>query len=634
MITSKTARYAKRLHDMPFGTTLVDGKFQSRLWAPSAQRVDFCLYSQNGSEKILPTTAAPGGWFTLDSCPEAKVGDLYHFIIDGGLRVPDPASRRQPQGVHGPSEITDPTSFKWKDSDWRGKPFSSVAIYELHVGTFTPEGTFKAAQRKLKYLKAQGWTAIELMPLWECPGKASWGYDGTLPFAIQARYGTPDDLKNFIQEAHRLGLLVYCDSVWNHFGPEGNYLYAYAKQFFNPLHKTPWGDAINFDSDGREVVRPFYVNLALFLLEEYNFDGIRADAVHAIVDTSEKHILTEIIEAVAWGPGKTRQRHLMFEEERNTVRWFRKGKSNKGKGIDAVWNDDFHHAVHVHLTGETHGYYREYAKATCGTSSTEFLGRCLAQLFGHQGHTLKNGHIRGESSKHIPLKRGVNFLQNHDQIGNRAMGERLASLTHTRALRASAAIYLLSPGVVMTFMGEEWGCKTPFFFFCDLGPQLNPLVTEGRRNEFREFPSFTDPAQRELIPDPCSLTTFERSKLNWSDLHQPEHRRMRLHYRQLLKLRQAEIVPLIDNVVVPAKGKKTGPSYTVLADGKLEVCWPLTDGRKLMVFINLTDDPTVSEKLARALNSGNQARVIYATDKRGLVAGKMKPWSVTWLLID
>jgi malto-oligosyltrehalose trehalohydrolase len=616
---------------MPVGTTLVNGKFRSNLWAPDAKSVDFCLYLPDGTEVIEPMSSVGLGWFSLAKLPQARVGYLYHFIIDGVKRVPDPASRRQPKGVHGPSEITDPTSYKWKDANWRGKSFNSAAIYELHVGTFTPEGTFKAAQGKLKYLKRQGFTAIELMPLWECPGRASWGYDGTLPFAIEERYGTPEDLKNLIQEAHRLGLLVYIDSVWNHFGPKGNYFYEYAGQFFNPNHQTPWGAAINFDSEGKEAVRAYYINLALYWLEEYNFDGIRADAVHAIVDTSEKHILTEIIEAVANGPGKTRQRHLMFEEERNTVRWFRKGKSNRAKGIDAVWNDDFHHAVHVQLTGETHGYYREYAESTCGTSSTEFLGRCLAQLFGHQGHTLKNGHVRGECSKNTPLKRGVNFIQNHDQIGNRALGDRLSSLTHTRAVKASAAIYLLSPGTVMTFMGEEWGCKTPFFFFCDLGDELNPKVTEGRRNEFREFPAFTDPAQRKLIPDPCSPSTFERSKLNWSDLDLPAHRKMSSHYRQLLKLRQAEIVPLIDEVIVPTKSKKKGPSYNVLADGVLEVFWPLKDGRKLMVFINLTDGGVKSQRLASVMGSGS-ARILYATDKRGLKNGGMRPWSVTWLI--
>ena len=283
------------------------------------------------------------------------------------------------------------------------------------------------------------------------------------------------------------------------------------------------------------------------------------------------HILDEIAEAVALGPSRTRQRHLMFEDERNIIRWFRPGKSDSATGIDAVWNDDFHHALWVHLTGETYGYYYEYAKETCGTSSTEFLGRSLAQLFGHQGHRLKNGHVRGQCSKHVPLKRGVKFLQNHDHIGNRALGDRISSLVHPKALRAAIAIHLLQPGVVMTFMGEEWGAKTPFFFFSDLGPELNPKVTEGRRNEFREFPGFTDPELRKQIPEPCARTTFERSKLDWTDLKQPAHRRMLSFYSRLLKLRDAEIVPLIDQVVVPPKGKKNGPRYNVLDDGRLEV---------------------------------------------------------------
>jgi 1,4-alpha-glucan branching enzyme/maltooligosyltrehalose trehalohydrolase len=626
-----------RAHVMPFGTTISNGSFQSRIWAPDAETVHFYLHD-NGTELVTPMQAVENGWFALDDCPQAKVGSLYQFIINrgpesAGQKVPDPASRRNPQGVHGPSEIVDPAQFKWQPSQWRGRPYKESVIYELHVGTFTQAGTLKAAQRKLKHIATKGYTVVELMPLWETPGDFSWGYDGTLLFALNSKYGTPEDLKNFVQAAHKLGLAVWIDKVFNHFGPAGNYLYCYAgKHFFNAKDQTPWGAAINFDGPGSDVVRSFFRHCALFWLEEYDLDGIRFDATHAIVDHSPKHIVfDDIEETIALGPGSQREIHLVIENETNSVVMLKQTKSDRSRGMHGVWNDDFQHAVHVLITGETHGYFGGYAKSTVGTSSTEFLGRCLAQFFGHQGTKLPNGHLRGECSKYVPLKRGV-IGKSHDQIGNRALGERFAMLVKPEELKAAIAVQLLAPQVILTFMGEEWGSRTAWNFFCDLGPELEKAVRDGRRNEFKDFPGFTDPAERAKIPDPCSRRTFNRSKLNWKERRQPFHQEVEEFYTKLLHLRMREIVPIMDEIVVPIKGgPEMGPSYNVLGDGRLEVIWPLGNGKQLMLLTNLAAGAMQSATLKGVIDS-SRARIIYTMDAEGLTKGEMKPWSVTWLI--
>ncbi|PYX83975.1 MAG: malto-oligosyltrehalose trehalohydrolase, partial [Acidobacteria bacterium] len=396
----------------------------------------------------------------------------------------------------------------WQDTKWLGRRWEEAVIYELHVGTFTPEGTFAAVEKRLPYLAELGVTAVELMPVADFPGSRNWGYDGVLPFAPDSRYGRPQDLKHLVQSAHRLGLMIFLDVVYNHFGPEGNYLHAYAPQFFTKRHHTPWGDAINFDGPDNRAVRDFFIENALYWLNEFNFDGLRLDAVHAIVDDSKPDILTELAGRARAQAGPGRHVHLVLENDDNAARYLRRG--DRPNYYDAQWNDDIHHSLHMIITGETDGYYADYAEAP-----VRHVGRCLTQGFDYQGELSKfrGGQKRGEPSRDLPLSAFVSFLQNHDQIGNRAFGQRLGSITDPRALRAAITVLLLAPSPPLLFMGEEFHAHTPFLFFCDFGGELAQAVTDGRRNEFARFARFSDPATRAQIPDPIAQETFERSKL-------------------------------------------------------------------------------------------------------------------------
>ncbi|MBI2810314.1 MAG: malto-oligosyltrehalose trehalohydrolase, partial [Candidatus Melainabacteria bacterium] len=536
----------KRVHSMRFGTSFKDsGKVEFRLWAPSCKSVSVTL-SYGDYESSIALAAEEDGWFVGSG--KAKPGARYKFITDDGLAVPDPASRYQPEDVHGLSQIVDPNSFEWTDNDWHGLPWSQTVLYELHVGTFTPEGTFAGVASKLDYLKKLGVTAIELMPVADFPGEYGWGYDGVLPYAPESRYGTPDDLKSLIQQAHHKGIQVFLDVVYNHFGPEGNYLHAYAQEFFTDKHKTPWGAALNFE--GRSEVREFFIDNALYWLEEFNIDGLRLDAVHAIKDDSVTHVLNELANRVAAGPGRERARHLVLENEDNIARFLERDQSKQPELYSAQWNDDIHHAYHVLATGESGGYYADYVQNTNGKSPLALLGRALAEGFIYQNDPseLRDGGRRGEKSAHLPPNAFVAFIQNHDQIGNRAFGDRIATIADSKVLKALTAIQLLAPSIPLLFMGEEWGAKTPFMYFCDLGPELAPLVTEGRRGEFAKFPEFSNPETRHKIPDPCNPKTFEQSKLVWSDLQKHQHQSQFEFTRSLLKLRRNRVVPVLDKI--------------------------------------------------------------------------------------
>ncbi|HEY6248777.1 MAG TPA: alpha-amylase family glycosyl hydrolase, partial [Candidatus Angelobacter sp.] len=340
---------------MPFGAECTpDGQVRFRLWAPKARRINLCL-ARETEDRCLPLTATDG-WFELITdlaAPETR----YQFEIDGGLKVPDPASRFQPDDVHGPSEVVDPSSFAWGDQLWRGRPWEDAVLYELHVGTFSPEGTFAAVEPRLEYLAGLGVTAVELMPLADFPGTRNWGYDGVFPFAPDSRYGRPDQLKHLIQTAHHVGLMVFLDVVYNHFGPEGNYLREYAPQFFTDRYRTPWGEAINYDGPGSRTVRDFFIHNALYWLSEYHFDGLRFDAVHQIFDQSPRHFLNELAETVRGALGQDRFVHLVLENDDNAARYLKRGLKNEARLYTAQWNDDFHHALHLAITGESDGYY-------------------------------------------------------------------------------------------------------------------------------------------------------------------------------------------------------------------------------------------------------------------------------------
>ena len=566
----------KRTHRMPFGAEILEpGRTRFRLWAPSARDVTLVLARQGGAERVRMAATRDGWWELIAAAP---VRTRYRYQIDGGREVPDPASRFNPDDVHGPSEVVDPAAFDWDDVAWRGRPWAEVVLYELHVGTFSPAGAYAGVEERLDYLLELGVSAIELMPIADFPGTRNWGYDGVLPFAPDAAYGRPEDLKRLVAAAHARGLMVLLDVVYNHFGPEGNYLHAYAESFFSKLHQTPWGAAINFEAPDSRTVRDFYIQNALYWLEEYHFDGLRLDAVHAIIDESRPDILTEIAAAVRRGPGSSRHVHLVLENDRNQARYLERAPDGTPHLYDAQWNDDVHHAFHVLLTGESDGYYADYAQ-----DPTRFLGRCLAEGYAYQGEISPyRGHkARGEPSVHLPPSAFVSFLQTHDQVGNRACGERLAVLVNEAALRAATLAWLLAPAPPLLFMGEEFGAVTPFLYFCDFAGELAAAVREGRRREFARFARFADPAAQAVIPDPNDPATLGRSKLDWNCIERSPHARWLAFYRRLLALRREHVVPLLAGM-----GGNAG-HFKVLSAGALACEWRAGDGRRLHLWLNL-----------------------------------------------
>jgi maltooligosyltrehalose trehalohydrolase len=525
------------------------------LWAPDA----FFVSVELEDGQSLPLLPQADGWFVIKTrCP---AGTRYRYNIDGELEVPDPASRAQAGDIHRHSVVVDPLAYTWRHRDWLGRPWNEAVIYELHVGAL---GGFVEVEQHLARLAGLGVTAIELMPLAQFPGDRNWGYDGVLPYAPQASYGTPEQLKHLIDSAHGHGLAVMLDVVYNHFGPDGNYLHRYAKAFFNEDKHTPWGAAIDFR---RREVRDFFIDNALMWLLEYRFDGLRFDAVHAI---KSPDFLQELAQRIRQQIDPARHVWLTVENEHNQA-------SLLQEGYDAQWNDDGHNALHVLLTGETEAYYADYAD-----NPTEQLARCLSQGFVFQGHTNRHGEARGEPSGHLPPTAFVLFLQNHDQIGNRAFGERLHQLAHPDALKAATALLLLSPMIPLMFMGDEFVAEQPFLFFTSHHGELAELVREGRRNEFSAFDAFADPARREQIPDPNAQQTFEDSRPNLTASPQSAIYTL---YRQLLHIRREQIVARLPGA------HPLGAD--VLAQGAVTARWQLGDGSLLRIDLNLSDKPVV-----------------------------------------
>ena len=601
---------------MPFGAELQpDGALRFRLWAPGARHVDLCLEFAS-KENMLPMKRDDNGWYILVT-DRAKPGTFYRFRIDSDQRVPDPASRYQPNDIHGPSQVIDPTVWEWTDSDWRGRPWEEAVIYELHVGTFTESGRYAGVIQRLDELVDLGITAIELMPLADFPGRRNWGYDGVLPFAPDSCYGRPEELKELVQGAHQRGLMMFLDVVYNHFGPEGNYLPLYAPSFFTDRHRTPWGAAINFDGTDSRTVRDFFIHNALYWLEEYHFDGLRLDAVHAIADDSQPDILQEIAHVVATGPGASRQIHLVLENDNNAAKYLERNSAMRPCAYIAQWNDDIHHTLHVMTTGEKSGYYEDYAD-----SPAHYLGRSLAEGFAYQGEPsrFRHGSPRGESCRELPPTAFVSFLQNHDQIGNRAMGERITDLASEEALRTATAILLLAPSPPMLFMGQEWGERQPFLFFCDFGPELADAVTEGRRKEFARFPEFTDAKARTRIPDPNDEQTFTRSCLDWVAARAGKSRVWRQFHKDLLTLRARDIVPRL-------QGLRAGDSnFDVFDAMALRVHWRLGDDSHLTLLANLAEEPVIAL-------SKPTGRLLYAVPGEPVSVNdrvQLPPWSVSW----
>jgi malto-oligosyltrehalose trehalohydrolase len=606
------ARFA---HSMPFGAEIrQDGTTRFRLWAPSHPEIGLVLDGR--TDAPLPMTAAADGWFELTT-DRAPAGTKYQYRLPDGLCVPDPASRFQPEDVNGPSLVVDPTAYEWRNTEWRGRPWEETILYELHVGCFTDDGTYDGVRRKLDHLAKLGVTAIEFLPLADFAGRRGWGYDGVLPYAPDDAYGSPDALKRVIDEAHGRGLMVFLDVVYNHFGPEGNYLSAYAKSFFTERHHTPWGAAINFDGKDARPVRDYFINNALYWLDEYRFDGLRFDAVHAIIDDSEPHILTELAETVrarveAGTPG--RHIHLVLENEANQANRLERDVTDLPPRFTAQWNDDFHNTAHALVTGEWAGYYEDFAD-----ESHAKLARSLADGFVYQGEPSphQKGKVRGEASDHLPPQAFVSFLQNHDQVGNRAMGERLSALIPPERLRAITAVFLLTPQIPMLFMGEEWASARPFNFFTDFHGELADAVREGRRKEFAGFAEFSDPEARKRIPDPNDEKTFIGSRLDWDAVEKPGHAEWLEWYRMLIDIRTRHLVPRLAGMGVKSVAKVQGGTALV-------AYWPLRDGGRLTLVANLGDAAVDGVE-------SPTGDLLFETDGSvgaDLQAGRLGPWAV------
>jgi maltooligosyltrehalose trehalohydrolase len=493
------------------------------VWAPNATRVDVDLQGDR-----VPMSSDNGGWWWAE-VPEAEPGDRYRFVLDSGEPLPDPRSAWQPDGIDGPSAIYDHDYFPWTDGDWKGTPLASAVVYELHVGTFTPEGTFDSAILRLDHLVELGVTAVELLPIAEFSGDRGWGYDGVLLYAPHHAYGGPEGLKRLVDACHQRGLAVVMDVVYNHLGPSGNHLAKFGP-YFTDRYNTPWGDAVNFDGPGSDEVRRFFVDNALMWLRDYHIDGLRLDAVHAIVDTSAMHILEEIgVEVQALSAHVRRTLFLVAESDLNDPRIVRRREVG-GYSMDAQWSDDFHHALHVMLTGERSGYYADFHGASD-------VATALRKAYVYDGeHAAHRGRRHGRSIGDLAGWRFLGYLQNHDQIGNRAMGERSSMLMSPSRLYVAAALVITAPFVPMLFQGEEWGASTPFQYFTDHhDPELGRAVSDGRRREFAAFGW-----KPEDVPDPQDPATFERSKLDWDEVAEPDHAALLDWHRRLIALRAAE----------------------------------------------------------------------------------------------
>jgi malto-oligosyltrehalose trehalohydrolase len=577
-----------------FGVRLTEKGATFRLWAPAAKRVDLLLDQPHAMSR------GADGWFSAEVAG-VRAGARYKYRIDDEIDVPDPASDFQPDDVAGPSEVIDHAAYRWRARDWRGRPWRDAVVVETHVGTFTPGGTYRAMAERLDDLVQTGFTTVELMPLADFAGNRNWGYDGVLWYAPDSAYGRPDDLKFLIDEAHLRGLMVFLDVVYNHFGPEGNYLSRYSPSFFTEA-QTPWGSAIDYRV--REV-RGFAIENALHWLRDYRFDGLRLDAVHAITEPGEISMLHDLSRAVGELATETgRQIHLVLENDDNAASLLDAAEEPPRGKYRAQWNDDYHHAWHVLLTGEKQGYYSDYGKAPLRD-----IARSLESGFVYQGEASahRGGQPRGEPSSALSPLAFVNFLQNHDQIGNRALGDRLESLAPEQAIEAALAITLLAPMIPMLFMGEEWGSTAPFPFFCGFHGELAEAVRKGRRKEFAEaYARFGDD-----VPDPLDEATFRSAVLDWNARDLPKAARRLALVRELLAVRRREIVPRLD-------GARFGEA-SAGDNGLLSASWHMGGGASLRLLANLSDQ-------AIPMQSPLPGTKLWGGD----LSGVLSPWSVHW----
>ena len=577
---------------LPFGAELVGpNRTRFKIWAPSQEKMSVRI---DGLAE-LPLRRTTEGWF--EGHADCGAGTRYRYILQDGTPVPDPASRSQDGDVHSASIVVDPDSYRWRETNWRGRPWHHAVFYELHVGAF---GGFNGVAAELPRLAALGVTAVELMPIAEFPGARNWGYDGVLPFAPECSYGSPDDLKSLVDAAHAAGLMIFLDVVYNHFGPDGNYLGLYAPHMFRDDVTTPWGPAIDFR---RKEVRRYFTENALYWLLEYRFDGLRLDAVHAI---SEQDWLEDMAAEVRQTVEPGRRVHLVLENDLNA-------SAHLIRDFDAQWNDDGHHALHVLLTNEQEGYYEDYKIDTA-----EKLARCLKEGFIYQGErsTHRGGRPRGTPSGNLPPTAFVLFLQNHDQIGNRAFGERLTLLANAQALEAATALLLLCPQIPLMFMGDEYGSAAPFLFFTDHNLDLAKAVREGRRKEFGAFSQFADHGILSELPDPNAPETFARSSAAVTSRSAEQREQL---YLRLLVLRREDIVPrLLGTRAV--KARALGPAAVVAH-------WRMGDGALLTIGTNLGPEATEMPV--------HQGRVLFASSAmaaRSADGGLLDPYSTIAVL--
>lgn len=554
---------ARVRHRLTFGAEPdADGNARFRLWAPAARAVAVVL--DDGREVPMPPDGE--GWFAVTTV--APAGTRYRYRVAADLVVPDPASRAQDGDVAGWSVVTDAAAHPWQHGDWKGRPWHEAVLYELHPGAC---GGFRGVMAELPRLAQLGVTAVELMPIADFAGTRGWGYDGVLPYAPDEAYGTPAELKALVDAAHGLGLMIFLDVVYNHFGPEGNWLHAYAPGFFAEGTHTPWGAAIDFS---KPPVRDFFIENAIYWVMEYRFDGLRFDAVHAIESAPGQDFLREMALRIRAAVEPGRHVHLVLEHDDNVASHL------APQFYDAQWNDDGHHCLHVLLTGEEDGYYGDYAVAPAA-----LLARCLAQGFAYQGEpsSHRGGALRGEPSGHLPPSAFVLFTQNHDQVGNRAMGERLAVLAPPAALDAARALLLLCPQIPMLFMGEEWASRRPFLYFTDFTGALADAVREGRAREFSRFAAFAGEAARAALPDPNAETSFAASRLDPAEAAQDPHAAALAHTATLLALRHAAVVPRL------AGSASIGAD--AIGPAAVRAGWRLGDGSVLRVLCNLGAEP-------------------------------------------
>jgi len=514
-----------------FGAVRAGESVRFRVWASAARRLTLLVRDGNDVRRFRPQRDEHGIWEVVVPADVAPPGARYAYAIDDRDPLPDPASRFLPDGVHGWSEVIDAAAFAWDDGAWSGIDPRRLVIYELHVGTFSPAGTFAGVIDRLEYLRDLGITAIELMPLADFPGRRNWGYDGVSLFAPSRAYGRPDDLRALIDRAHALGLAVLIDVVYNHLGPEGAYLPLFSPDFLTNAHHTPWGDAVNLDREGSSTARRFLIENALHWIQEYHADGLRLDATHALVDNGPAPFLRELTSAVH---AAREPRPLVFAEDERNLATIVKAVEDQGWGADGVWADDFHHVVRRMLAGDAHGYFRDFE----GTARE--LAAILERGWLYAGQpTKRHGRPRGTDPSSVPMRASIVTVQNHDQIGNRALGDRLHHSADPAAWRAAITLLLTSPMTPLLFMGQEWMATTPFQFFTDFEPELGQNVIAGRRAEFKSFPEFASPDAAARLPNPQADETFERSRLRWDEPSTPLHAASLALHRRLLGLRAA-----------------------------------------------------------------------------------------------